>query len=528
VRAIVATSDALRAHLSGRRCTTPSAIDLARVGSELAELVRKYQAALRQVVLAWHVNPHPGGWLVNADSGLTLDTLAPTAPAADPGPERQILLAADQPLRGLRTRFGRPGIGIPLTLWAAPHEPGEVDDPARTTAAQAMTAVVTVGGDPADPIRSVYVELLDPVTVRAIHIAGVAIPLAADLTAPVARTLGAACAAAAPSNSTRRATQHGTVAGFTALTPYAPGRTPLVLLDAYGFSPLMMAQVANEIAGDDELGRRYQVWLYRFPMALPLLIAARLFRRDFDAFADRMHAAAARQSARRAIVVAHGAAAVPAMALLVEPGSRLWDAAFRAPLPSLRLSAADRALLETLFFWQRSSRVGRVLVTGDLPPASALTRGVGERSVQLLLRLPVELRSAVERIYGMHKNELRGPGTESDTDGDRLHSGAVANPEPICQALADLIVACDRELLSMLSAAEKTGDGCLRIAKSGAPPAVAIQTAATELSPSAVRHIVGSLRPARRLPTSGSVARTQIAPGIRTARARAVSRIGCS
>jgi hypothetical protein len=389
-----------------------------------------------------------------------------------------------------------------------------------------MTAVVTVGGDAVDPVRSVHIELLDPVTVHAVHIAGVAIPLAADLTAPVARTLGTAGAAVAPAHAIRRGAQHGTVAGFTALTPYAPGRTPLVLLDAYGHPPLMMAQVGNEIAGDDELSRRYQVWLYRFPMALPLLVATRLFRVDFDAFADRMQAAAGRQSARRAIVVAHGAAAIPAMALLVEPGSRLWNTAFRAPLSSLRLSAADRALLETLFFWQRSSRVGRVLVTGDLTPAGALTRGVGERSVQLLLRLPAELRSAIERIYGMHKNELRGSDVGSDTGGDGLNTGGAGYPEPICQSLANLIVACDRELVSMLSDADKTGDGCARIGNDGAPPGVAIQTAAAELSPSAVRHIVESLRPARRLSTSGSVARTQIAPGTRTTRPRGVPRIG--
>lgn len=525
MRAIIAASDALRTHLGGRRFTTPSTVDLARAGSELAELVRKYQAALRQVVLAWHVNPQIDGWLVEAASGLTLDILAPTARAANREPERQALLAADQPLRGLRTRFSRAGIGIPLTLWAAPLESGEIDDPARTTAAQAKTAVVTVGGDAADPIRSVHVELLDPVTVRAVHIAGVAIPLAADLTAPLARTLGSAGAALAPGHALRRGPQHGTIAGFTALTPHAPGRTPLVLLDAYGHPPLMMAQVGNEIAGDDELSRRYQVWLYRFPMALPLLVAARLFRADFDAFADRMHAAAGRQSARRAIVVAHGAAAIPAMALLVEPGSRLWDTAFRAPLSSLRLSAADRALLATLFFWRRSDRVGRVLVTGDLPPAGALARGVGERSVQLLLRLPSELRSAVERIYGMHKNELRDSAAGSDTDGDGLSPDGAGRPEPICQALADLIVACDRALVSLLSAAEKTADGCARIGKTGVPPEVAIQTAATELSPSAVRHIVESLRPARRLPASGSVARTQIVPGTRTARPRGVLHI---
>ena len=525
IRAIVTASDALRVHLGGRRFTAPAAIDLARVGSELAELVRKYQAAVRQVVLAWHVDPTRDGWLVEASSGLTLDTLEPTAPAVS-RPERQVLLAADQPLRGLRTRFCRTGVGIPLTLWAAPHEHGEVDDPGRTTAAQAMTAVVTVGGDLADPIRSVHVELLDPVTVHMVRIAGVALPLAADLTAPVARTLGSACTAATPAHAIRRGSHHGTVAGFSALTPHAPGRTPLVLLDAYGCSPLMLAQVANEIAGDVELSRRYQVWLYRIPMALPLLVASRLFRVDFDAFADRLDAAAGRQSARRAIIVAQGAAAIPATALLVEPGCRLWNAAFRTPLSSLQLSAADRALLQTLFFWQRSSRVGRVLVTGDLPLGGAMTRGVGERAVQLLLRLPVELRSAIERIYGRHKHELRGSGPDSDAGGSRFHPRPAACPEPIAQALADVIVACDRELLSMLSAAEKTGAGCARIATIGEQPVVAIQTAATDLSPSAVRHIVDSLRPAQSNPTAAWVARKQIVPGIRAARARVVSHIG--
>lgn len=84
-------------------------------------------------------------------------------------------------------------------------------------------------------------------------------------------------------------------------------------------------------------------------------------------------------AARRAIIVTHGAAVIPAMAFVVDAGSRLWNTALRAPLSTLRLSVADHSLLETLFFSAAVRPCRTRSAYRGLMPARALRCCVGER-----------------------------------------------------------------------------------------------------------------------------------------------------
>jgi len=359
-----------------------------------------------------------------------------------------------------------------------------------------MTAIVTVEQEPDEPVRTVRVKLLDPVVAATVPLAGVALPLAADFTAPVAHTLGMERKPAASPYAIRDTARRGTVDGFTALTPYASNRVPLVLLDGAGFSPLMMAQIANEVAGDRDLSRRFQVWLYQYPMVSPLVYAASQFRADFEKLCARLDSARARSTATRAVVVAHGPGAVLAKTLLVDSGTAVWDAAFETPFDKVDLATADRALLGALFFWRRSERIDRVIVAGEARNADALIRGVGARAVQLLLRQPAEVREAVERIYWGQSRHLRGVGAGAgvaDPDVDGL-----TFPEPVYQALSDAATACEHTLVSMLSDPAATGRDVAVFAGASALTALRSQTppaALGTLAPAAVNIVLEALRP---------------------------------
>jgi len=502
MRSVLTASEALCEHLSSSDLRSPTAADLYSAGTELAERVRRYQAASRQFVKDWLRDTYRTAWRVDPASGQVVD--APT-PRVRRGrildAAMRVVLAEDQPLHGLRSRFARPGIGIPVTVRTRRHASEDVVDVTRWTASRPMTAIVIVEQQPNDSLRTVRVKFLDPVIAATVTLAGAALPLAADFTAPVAHTLGMERKPAATPYAIRDTARRGTVDGFTALTPYASNRLPLVLLDGAGFSPLMMAQIANEVAGDRDLSRRFQVWLYQYPMVSPLVYAASQFRADFEKLCARLDSARTRASATHAVVVAHGPGAVLAKTLLVDSGTALWDAAFGTPLDRLDLATADRAFLETLFFWQRSERIDRVIVCGETRNADALIRGVGARAVQLLLREPAELREAVERIYWGQKQHLRGPSagagaTVADTGVDGL-----TFPEPVHQALSDAATACERTLVSMVSvvsAPAATGCDVAVFAGTSALAGCRSRTplaALGTLDPAAVRIVLEALRP---------------------------------
>jgi hypothetical protein len=300
MRAMIAASDAFGEYLWNSDIRTPQEADLHRTGTDLAEHVRRYQTASRQFIKDWLHGTQRTTWRVDASSGRTLGVLKPRARRRGPADApTQIVLAEDQPLHGLRTRLVRSGIGIPVTVWTRRHASGDVVDVTRSTASRPMTAVVMVEQEPNESLRTVSVRLVDPMKEPTVPLAGATLPLAADFSAPVAHTLGMERRPATNGYGIRDAARRGTVDGFVALTPYAANRVPLVLLDRAGFSPLMMAQIANGVAGDPDLGRRFQVWLYQYPTTSPLCYAASRLRADVETLCARLDVAAAPRSAAR-------------------------------------------------------------------------------------------------------------------------------------------------------------------------------------------------------------------------------------
>jgi len=55
------------------------------------------------------------------------------------------------------------------------------------------------------------------------------------------------------------------------MSPYQPGRIPLVLVHGTASSPARWAQLLNEIINDRELWQHYQVWMFTHVALKPLL-----------------------------------------------------------------------------------------------------------------------------------------------------------------------------------------------------------------------------------------------------------------
>ena len=214
MRSVLTASEALCEHLSSSDLRSPTAADLYSAGTELAERVRRYQAASRQFVKDWLRTPigprggstrRPDRWLMRRRRG-----------AASADPRRCNARRPSRASTATRTspRFARPGIGIPVTVRHRRHASEDVVDVTRWTASRPMTAIVIVEQQPNDSLRTVRVKFLDPVIAATVTLAGAALPLAADFTAPVAHTLGMERKPAATPYAIRDTARRGTVDGL--------------------------------------------------------------------------------------------------------------------------------------------------------------------------------------------------------------------------------------------------------------------------------------------------------------------------
>ncbi|MBS0393526.1 MAG: hypothetical protein JSR54_02815 [Proteobacteria bacterium] len=469
LRALIASADGLRDYLALRAGRAWTARDLSRTGSEVAELVRRYQSASRQLLQEWLRRPRHLAWLADSSSGRVLDIVDTGEDGAVPqGLEIHPTAVGDQTAHGLWRRFSRPGVGVPVVTWVRRTRPHHVKRLARYTAAQARTAVVLVEPDFDRRVRAIRIVLADPVADATVRFGTADLPLAADFTAPVALTLTRERRPATSAYGLREPSRRGTVDGFVALTPYSPTLAPLVLVESGALPALTMAQVANEVAGSPGLRQRYQVWLYRLPPATPLIYAAGRLRADLQRFGARLRAAGGRDDSTT--IVAHGIGAAVARTLLLDSDAALWDAAFRQPATRLGFDERDRALLDSLFFWNAVPNVERVISLGEPDNREALVAGSGARAVQLLLRQPVRLRAAIERIYGLARTVIGPPPAPAGaTDATPAESFF---DDPTCRAIAGIALAADRALLDLSgpppgAAAALYGRGAQRLAGSG-------------------------------------------------------------
>jgi hypothetical protein len=458
MRDMVASADALRAHLEAEDSDELAAADLTRRGSEIADLVRHFQSALRRFVRDWLRDRRQTAWLVNASSGRTLSIDERVRRRATLAADTEVMLAEDQPLNGIRRRLTREGLGLAVACRSRRSLPDSAPGPASTTVARAWTVLVSVVAHRGDRrLRNVRVEFVDPAKTAMRSLGGVRLPLAADFTAPVALNLGLQRRPAATAYGLSASARRGPIGDFSALTPFSRARVPLVLVEGVGQSLTLMANIASEVAGDPVLRERYQVWLYRYPVTSPLFVTAAAFRADLARFSVRLARATGRTQAGRIAVVARGLGAVIVKSLFGECGSAVWNSVFTVPPKRLNLAPRERMFLNGLFHRRRATEVDCVVTLGEPQSGEALLTGIGERSVQLLLRQPAGLRGSVERIYAREKNRLaaRLPSRDSENSGALPADG---HAEPVFAAIAAAATAAERALLAFAASDESIGD----------------------------------------------------------------------
>jgi hypothetical protein len=79
-----------------------------------------------------------------------------------------------------------------------------------------------------------------------------------------------------------RAFLHGSfragATGLYTLTPYRPGRVPVVLIHGTASSPARWADLVNELEADPRIAPRIQLWFFAYHTGLPILYSGGLLR----------------------------------------------------------------------------------------------------------------------------------------------------------------------------------------------------------------------------------------------------------
>ena len=344
--------------------------------------------------------------------------------------------AADFSIRPLKHHV-RSGAGAPLTALRENRHQAPIE---RYFPPEAITRPLTALARPG-PVRAgvqpVRIELLCPMMNDSVVVDGRSQPLAADFSVPWA----AALARAGKLNQSRVADmltrKPRREPQIYLMEPYDPRREPLIMIHGLLSTPLVWADLSNELWADAEIRKRYQIWHFLYNTSAPALYSARLLRTQLRELRAMLDPERDDPAMKRTTLLTHSMGGLVGKALAVQPRDSFWEAAFNVPHQSLKLSAEDRAMLDEAFEWQPDRTIHRIIFIAVPHRGSAFADNLAGRIGAWITPPPASFQSFYARISAANPGAFT-PAYEELGRGrlDSVHS--LSPHQPTLRILAEL------------------------------------------------------------------------------------------
>jgi pimeloyl-ACP methyl ester carboxylesterase len=303
---------------------------------------------------------------------------------------------AELDVRGLQTRYRWPGIGAPLAATLTPIEEGaDFNDFLAPWAKTLRTALVRFD-DAREQLPTgrltARLELKAPIEAQTVTIEGREVPLEVEMSAALALMLA--------ESPLWRQELAGFLRGMgvvdeksrlVALSPYSPGRIPLVLVHGTASSAGRWAQLVNELVNDPVVRDYYQVWLFSYSTGNPIAYSAMLLREALAAAVADLDPEGKDPALTKMVVVGHSQGGLLTKMTAIDSGDLFWRNVSRVALPDLVTTEETRGLLQRSLFVHPLPSVRRVVFIATPQRGSFFA---GSRLAHLgarLVTLPLDL-----------------------------------------------------------------------------------------------------------------------------------------
>ncbi len=325
---------------------------------------------------------------------------------------RQLVSASSVSFAGLRSSYRRDGFGAELVVvmeksaLAVPVDgPGD-DGPTLPVFSEMpainATTLLHFSGDTLEEVlatRDVRLEAYSPDATSSIMLRGQEVPLAANFTA----AYGVWLAQSGFAGESLR-TLFGRGEGIREphiylMQPYDPNRRIIFMLHGLASSPEAWVNLANEIMGDPEMRRHYQVWSVYYPTNAPIALNRYTVSNAFNGTLRHFDPQGTAPASKDMVFIGHSMGGVIARLMLSSSGDVLWnDAVERYNLQGDRLKRVQTRLGPLLHFTPQPNVERAIFIASPHKGTDAAGNRLG-RMIGKLVRLPLTILGKFADVF---------------------------------------------------------------------------------------------------------------------------------
>jgi len=350
----------------------------------------------------------------------------------------------------LRCRYTLPGCGVPLVVQRCrnPQDPAEI----RFFAPQSFFAATAIlrfsaevnGQSLTDSRGSPVLEFHNPLRLAKVSLPEGSLPLAGDLTAPLATTLQTS-----PRTYLSGFVQPGSQddpskLGF--LEPYQKGKPPVVLIHGLFSDPQSWADLVNDLRAIPGFCDRFQIWYFRYPTGQGFLRSAADLRQDLQAAIQTFDPERTDPALREMVLVGHSMGGLIAKLQVTHSDDTIWRRLANRPFDEIQADEETRTRLAMACFFQPAPHVRRVIFIATPHGGSNEASGFVGNVATLLVREPPQEAQAHQRLLEQN------PGVFADVVQRRLPTSIdLLKPQsPLLDALREMRIGKGVELHTII------------------------------------------------------------------------------
>ncbi|GAB3057502.1 esterase/lipase family protein [Stenotrophomonas tumulicola] len=337
-----------------------------------------------------------------------------------PSVPTRLVSAATISFVGLRSTYRRDGFGAELVVVMDPPkltmplpqadapvdgtQPGRTDEVPQYSEMSSInaTALLRFKGNSLQEVLQTSQVLLDvysPEATEHVDLHGEQVPLAGNFTAAYGLWL-------AQSGFARQSlrTLFGMSEGINEphiylMQPWDPDRRIIFMLHGLGSSPEAWVNVANEIMGESDLRREYQVWQVYYPTNAPIALNRYEIARAFDATLKHFDPNGQTRASEDMVFIGHSMGGVLARLLVSSSGEQLWDGLLaRYELKGERLQRVQARLGPLLHFDPQPNVERAIFIAAPHKGTDIAGNRIG-RLIGRLVRLPLTILGKFEDVF---------------------------------------------------------------------------------------------------------------------------------